>query len=213
MFVSLSVRSQLSTAPKKNGPSIDRIDHHVRGQTHVVGQPRAQRAFLDAQHFDGRRHASQEQQHRKNDADVHRDDEVREHGEQEGDQQDGDVRTRSPTHHADEVTGFAHVPCDEEQDRRKRRERHPSREGREQQQDQHQGDRVDDAGQRAGRTVAIVGGGARNGAGGGEAAEERRQDIRDALADQFLVGIVGSASGVVAGCSPGRACSRCQSFS
>ncbi|MNT55156.1 hypothetical protein D3C72_1923720 [compost metagenome] len=47
-----------------------------------------------------------------------------------------------------------------------------------------------DAGQRAAAAVTDIGGGAGNRAGGGETAEQRCGQVGDALADQFLVGIM-----------------------
>ena len=50
-----------------------------------------------------------------------------------------------------------------------------------------------DAGQRAGGPMADVGRGARDGAGGREAAEQGRDDVRNALPDQFLVRVMPGA--------------------
>ena len=88
---------------------------------------------------------------------------------------------------------LAHVPGDDEQDRRERRQRNVHGERREEQHDEHQRERVNDAGERARPAVAHVRRRARDGAGRREAAEQRRHNVRDALPDQFLVRVVARA--------------------
>ncbi|MCY1413089.1 hypothetical protein D9M71_285140 [compost metagenome] len=153
--------------------------------------------FGDCMHAHRRSHAPHEVQHRQDHADVHRDHQVAEHGEQEGDQQDRHVRPRGAAEHAGEVLHLAHVVGDHEEDRRQRAERDVRGQRGEHQHDQGQGRRMDDPRQRAVAAVADVGRGAGDGAGGGEAAEQRRGDVGDALADQFLVGVVAGAGHAV----------------
>ena len=60
-----------------------------------------------------------------------------------------------------------------------------------------QRERVNHAGDWGARAGANVGGGAGDGAGGRNAAEERRDDVGDALRDQFDVGVVAVAGHAV----------------
>jgi hypothetical protein len=60
-----------------------------------------------------------------------------------------------------------------------------------------EGEGVDDAGDGGVRAGADVGGGAGDGAGGGHAAEEGRDDVGDALGDEFHVGVVAVAGHAV----------------
>ena len=73
------------------------------------------------------------------------------------------------------------------------RQRHVRGQGREQHDDEHEEDRVHDAGERACRAVAHVRRRARDRAGRGEAAEDRRQHVREALPDQLLVRVMARA--------------------
>ncbi|CPQ89308.1 Uncharacterised protein [Bordetella pertussis] len=177
----------------------DRVDQHVVRQRPVaaVAQFVAQLGRALRLHLHAGRHAPQEVQDGDHHADVDRHHQVGEHGQHEGDQQDGDVGARRALDHPDEVRRVAHVPGHHEQDGGQRGQRHVFGQRRQQQHHQQQGDAMHDPGQRAGAAVADVGGRARDGAGGGKAAEQRRDDIGQALADQFLVGIVAGAGHAV----------------
>ena len=65
--------------------------------------------------------------------------------------------------------------------------------GASEQNDEHQRQRMHDAGERAGAAVAHVRRGAGDRAGRREAAEQRRDDVGDALPDQLLIGVVARA--------------------
>ncbi|MDT4852855.1 hypothetical protein FQZ97_871040 [compost metagenome] len=141
-------------------------------------------------HFDRRGHAAHELQHGQNDADVHRDHQVAEHGQAEGDEQDGHVGPRRALQHALEVFQFAHVVGDDEQDRGQGAERNVRGQRRQEQNDQHQGQGMSHTSQWPGGAIADIGGGSGDGAGGGEAAEQWSSQIGNALTDQLLIGVV-----------------------
>ncbi len=88
---------------------------------------------------------------------------------------------------------ICHVPRDEEQDGRQRAQRNLGSEGCERHDDEHEEQRVHDAGHRARCAVADVGGRARDGAGRCESAEERCEQVGRALTDELLVRVVSGA--------------------
>ncbi len=82
-----------------------------------IGQLERQGARRDRLRFSGLRHSAQELQNREDHANIDGNDQVREHSQQERNQQDDPIGNGRFAQHADEPPGLAHVPGDDEQDR------------------------------------------------------------------------------------------------
>jgi hypothetical protein len=95
------------------------------------------------------------------------------------------------------VRHVAHVPGDDEKNRGERSKRDIHGQRCKHQHDKDQCDGVHHAGERAIAAVTDVGCSARDRTGRGKPAEQRRGDVGQALADQFLIGIVTRSSHAV----------------
>ena len=158
-----------------------------------MGELLSQLVFAAATHLDAGSHASQEVQDGEDNADIHCNNEVGEERQDESHEQDDDIRRRRTPYHLADVTRAAHVPCDHEQDRREHCKRHMNGQRRAQKDDQHEHEGMHDSGHRACRAVAHVRRGAGECPGDRETAEQGRDHVGNALADQFLVGVMARA--------------------
>ena len=142
-------------------------------------------------------HALDEQPGGQQQAHPDRQHHVEQHRQHQASQQHQHIAARRDAQRSDDVRGFAHVPGHHDQQSRQRGHRQVAEQGR-QPENRHQHDAgVDDGGQGRAGTGAHVGGAAGNGCGGGDAAEQRRDQIADALTEQFGVGIVLAAGHAV----------------
>ena len=169
---------ELLRGAKEKRP-VDQIHQHIAalfrrssrdagGRIARCASIRAARIDLD---IDRLGHAPHEQQCRQHHPDIHRHDQIDAHGQAESQQQDNHIGPRSAARQAQKVRQLAHVPGDNEQDRRERAQRNRAGQRRQQHDHQHQEQAVHDTGQRAGGAVADIGGSAGDRSGRGEAAE------------------------------------------
>ena len=186
-----SARSKFSTAPKKNGPSTA-IDEHARraarqaAMTELLLSSCAVCCCTSTLLAMRRRKCSVARITPMFTATTRSTNTVK----RERHEQNDHVGGRRAPNHLDEVPRLAHVPGDDEQDRGERGERHVHGQRRQEQHDEHQRQRMNDAGERTRAAVAHVRRSPCDRAGRGEAAEQRRDDVRDALPDQLLIGVV-----------------------
>ena len=167
----------------------------------VVGEAVADVGVVDGDDGGGFCHAADVKQGGEAKADGDSDGEVGKDGECEGDEPDGDGGGVEAEDAADFVP-LAHVPGDDEEDGGESGEGDVAGQGRSDDEDGEEGDGVDHAGEGGACAGADVGGGAGDGSGGGDAAEEGRDDVGDALGNEFDVGVVAVAGHAV--CDNGR---------
>lgn len=134
-------------------------------------------------------HAAHEEQAGDDESHLDGDGQVKDHGQEESDEQHADVALRV-LHQFAEGTPSAHVVGHHHQDTCQAGHRDVAGQRHEHQEDEQQHGGMDDARYRSAAAVVDVGHGTGNGAGGGNTAEERRTDVGNALADEFLVGVV-----------------------
>ena len=156
-------------------PGLDRVGHVERKRD----------GFDDRQVV----HAHQEEDAGNDEAELDGDRQVEDHGQEERDEKRRLVGERHRAQ-AQELAPVAHVPGHEDEDGGKRAERDVARKRGGGEDHDEKRDGVDHA--RDGREGAglDVRDGTGDCAGGGDAAEERNDHVGDALAHQFLIGVV-----------------------
>jgi hypothetical protein len=120
------------------------------------------------------------------------DGEVGEDSEEEGGEPDADLEL-GEAKDLGYLVPLAHVVADDHEDGGEDAERNEPGVRRGKEQHGEDGERMHHAGDGRLRTGANVGGGAGDGASGGKAAEERREDVGDALGDEFDAWVVAIA--------------------
>ena len=143
-------------------------------------------------HLGGLGHAAHEEQTGDDEAHLDGNGEVEDDGEQEGDEQHGDVAL-GVLHQGAEGAPAAHVVRHDDEHAGQASHGDVGGKGHEHEEDEQEHDGMDDA--RNGSTAAVVdvGHGAGDGSRGGDTAEEGCADVGDALADELLVRVVAVA--------------------
>lgn len=152
--------------------------------------------FLDEGDTGGFGDAFEEQERGKDHADLDRDGEVDEHGEEESGEVDGGVAF-GPAGEAGEEVPFAHAEGDDNKDGAEGAEGDVAGEGGGGEEEGEEDEGVENAGKGGPRAVAEVGDGAGDRAGSGDSAEKRGGQVGDALCDEFLIGVVAFAGEAV----------------
>ena len=134
-------------------------------------------------------HALDEEHGGEHHADLDGDDEVEDHREGAGGEKHGGVAVRHAAQ-AGEFVPLAHAEGDHDEHGRDGAERYVAGEGREEEHDQEQRERVDQAGDGGAAAGLDVGRGAGDGARHGQPAEKRAYKVCRALRHEFGVGVV-----------------------
>ncbi|MCY1538008.1 hypothetical protein D9M68_735290 [compost metagenome] len=142
-------------------------------------------------------HAFDEQPGRQQQADADCQHHIEQHGEHQAGQQHQHVAARGDTQGVPHMARLAHVPGDHQQQGGQRRHGQVTEQRRQEQDgDQHHAG-VNDRRDRRICPGAHVGGAAGERRGGGDTRKQWRDQVADALADQFGIGVVLAAGHAV----------------
>ena len=191
--------------------AVDFIDFHIVGNGEVL-----QIAFLHigifvevdfmeyGVHIGGFGHTAHEEQTGTDESYLDGDGEVEDDGEEEGQQQHGDVAL-GVAHHGHEGAPAAHTVGNDDEHACQTSHRDILCQRHKEQEDDQEHDRMDDAGNGCASAVVDIGHRAGDGTCGGDAAEEGRSDVGQSLTDEFSVGVVVVADDTVCnGCREQR---------
>ena len=138
----------------------------------------------------GLSHTTHEEQTGTDEAKLDGDGEVEDDGEEEGEQQHGDIALGIATCHGQERAPSAHAIADHHQDTCQAGHGDILRQGHKEQEDEQQHQGMDDACHRSATAIVDVGHGAGNGSRGGNTAKQGRCDVGKTLSDELGVRVV-----------------------